>query len=300
MSAACPICGCADARRMFARPPEHDPSGRVFTIVRCHDCGVERLDPLPTEAELDDAYGAAYYAGHSPDEGIAGRLRRIAWSSEIRRLTPYLRPGREVLEVGCGTGELLASIRRRHGCVVTGVERSSSAIEATRSKGIPVHAGTLEDAAFEDGRFDVILMRHVVEHVPSPRDLLTAAGRLLSDRGVLLITIPVTEGWDYRIFGELWDGYEVPVHIYHFPPRAIDRLLADTGFVVRSRSHSLVPNPFIIGARRRMERRGHARLARRTTIANPVALTLAMPLGVAAGLARRSGRLTLIAAPRRA
>ena len=300
MSAPCPICGGTDARPLFSRPPDHDANGRVFTLLRCDSCSVERLDPLPTEDELDAAYGADYYARHSPDSGFAGGLRKMAWAAEIRKLIPYLKPGSEVLEVGCGTGELLASIRRRYACAVTGVERSTAAIEATRSKGIDVHEGSLEDAPFDDGRFDAILMRHVVEHVPSPRDLLEVAKRLLSPRGVLLITIPVTEGWDQRMFGDLWDGYQVPVHLYHFPPRSLERLLSDTGFVVRGRTHSLVPNPFITGARRRMEQRGYSRLARGATIKNPVALTLALPFGVAAGIARRSGRLTLIAAPRRA
>jgi len=295
----CPICGGGDSRLLFSRPPDHDPAGRVFSLLRCTSCGVERLDPLPTEAELDQAYGADYYARHSPDSGFAGGLRKMAWAAEIRKLAPYLRPGAEVLEVGCGTGELLASIRRRYACAVTGVERSKAAIEATRSKRIDVHEGSLEDASFADGRFDAILMRHVVEHVPSPRDLLGVARRLLSSRGALLITVPVTEGWDQRMFGELWDGYQVPVHLYHFPPRSLERLLSDTGFVVRARTHSLVPNPFITGARRRLERRGHDVLARGATIMNPLALTLALPFGLAAGVARRSGRLTLIAAPRR-
>jgi len=300
MSGLCPICGGAEAQELFSRPPDHDPTGRVFTLLRCASCGVERLDPLPTEDELDAAYGADYYARHSPDSGFAGGLRKMAWAAEIRQLRPYLTPGAEVLEVGCGTGELLASIRRRYACAVAGVERSKAAIEATRAKRIEVHEGSLEDAPFDEGRFDAILMRHVVEHVPAPRDLLTAARRLLSPRGALLITIPVTEGWDQRMFGELWDGYQVPVHLYHFPPRSLERLLSDTGFVVRARTHSLVPNPFITGARRRMEQRGYDRLARSATIKNPLALTLALPFGVAAGIARRSGRLTLVAAPRRA
>lgn len=295
MSLPCPVCDGVDAQVLFSRPPDYDPRGRVFSVLRCTACAVERLDPLPTEGELDLAYGAAYYERHSPDTGAAGRLRRIAWDVEIRPLRRHLKRGARVLEVGCGTGELLSILRRRYDADVQGIERSAPAIEACKAKAIPVHAGTIEDAPIPDAGVDVMIMRHVLEHVTSPRDLLSRARRLLAPRGALLLTVPVTGGWDQKMFGELWDGYRVPEHILHFPPRSVDALLHEAGFSVAMRRHSVVPNPWINAMEKRLQRDGRDRAARFVTLRNPIVLMLTLPVSAVAAAARRSGRMTVLA-----
>ena len=297
MSAACAVCAEVDARTLFRRPPDHDPAGREFTVLRCAGCGTERLDPMPTEAELDDAYGAAYYEEHSPDTGSAGALRRLAWRTEMRSLTPFLRPGARVLELGCGTGSFLALIRERFGAEVTGVERSPEAAKLARRRGVRVVEGTLMDAGLSDRGFDVVIMRHVLEHVPDPRALLAETRRILGGRGALFLTIPVTGGWDHRAFGPSWEGYEIPEHLWLFPRAALMRLLDETGFFVESRRDAPVPNSWIKGARRSLQSRGSQRAARAMSLRNPVALLAASPLGLASALARRSSRLTLLARP---
>ena len=298
MSTTCPICGSSAATLLFQRPPDNDPGGRVFSILRCGTCRVEWLDPFPTEEELDTAYGSGYYERHSPDEGAAGRLRRMAWDLEIRPLKSRLKQGVRVLEVGCGTGELLAIMRRRHGAVVQGIERSEDAIAACKAKGIPVHAGSLGDVPVEEHGVDVIIMRHVLEHVPSPRDLLARAHSLLAPGGALLLTVPVTGGWDQRAFKDRWEGYRIPEHLLHFPSEVVESLLNDAGFKVGMERHSIVPNPWVNAVQLRLKRAGREKAARFVTLRNPLALALALPLSATASVARRSGRLTILAVAR--
>ena len=295
MSTACPVCGDERGRILFSRPPDNDPDGRVFSVIRCARCRVERLDPLPTEAELDAAYGDEYYVRHSPDRGFAGRLRRLAWAAEIRPLARHLRPGIRVLEIGCGTGELLFRLRERFRAEVEGIERSAPAVAACRRRGIAVHQGSLGDAPIRPSSVDIVMMRHVLEHVPSPRGLLDNVREILAPQGLLLVTVPVTGGWDHRLFGDEWDGYRIPEHLFHFPGPALDRLISDSGFVVQTRRYSWVPNPWINSTQRILHRRGAARAARAASIRNPVALALAAPVSAAAALSGRSGRLTVLA-----
>lgn len=252
---------------------------------------------MPSEAELDEAYGAEYYEQHSPDTGAAGALRRLAWRAEMRPLRPFLKPGAPVLEVGCGTGSFLNLIRERFGADVVGIERSPEAAKLARARGVRVVDGTLLDARLPDRGFDAVIMRHVLEHVPDPRDVLAETRRILGTRGALLLTIPVTGGWDHRAFGPSWEGYEIPEHLWLFPRAALMRLLDETGFSVESGRDAPVPNSWIKGARRRLQRRGSQRAARAVSLRNPVALLAASPLGLASALARRSSRLTLLARP---
>jgi SAM-dependent methyltransferase len=297
MSAACAGCGERSAVELFRRPPQHDPTGRPFAIVRCERCGVERLDPLPTEAELDEAYAAAYYEDRSPDTGASGVLRRIAWRAEVRPLMPLLSRGVRVLELGCGTGSFLAQLRQWFDVDATGQERSAAAAEEARRRGIRVIEKALADADLPAKAFDVVIMRHVLEHVPDPRGLLATARRVIADGGALLVTVPVTGGWDQRAFGPSWDGYEIPEHLWLFPRGVLTRLFHDAGFTVQERRESFVPNPWVNGTQRVLERRGAQRLARFFTLRNPISLVIGAPVGVAAGLLGRSGRLTVVARP---
>ncbi len=297
MSARCVGCGEQRAVELFRRPPQHDPGGRPFAVVRCERCGVERLDPIPTEAELDEAYASAYYADRSPDTGAAGALRRLAWRAEIRPLTPFLRRGVRVLELGCGTGTFLARLQRRFNVEATGQERTAVAAEEARRRGIRVVEKALADADLAPATFDVVIMRHVLEHVPDPPALLGAARRVIADDGALLVTVPVTGGWDQRAFGPSWDGYEIPEHLWLFPRDVLMRLFHNGGFKVEARRESFVPNPWLNGGRRVLERRGAPRLARFFSLRNPISLVLGAPIGLAAGLFGRSGRLTVLARP---
>jgi hypothetical protein len=97
------------------------------------------------------------------------------------------------------------------------------------------------------------------------------------------------------MFGDLWDGYRVPEHLMHFPPRSVDALLNEAGFRVAMRKHSVVPNPWINAVERRLQRDGRDRAARFVTLRNPVALMLSLPVSAAAAAARRSGRMTVLA-----
>ena len=82
-----------------------------------------------------------------------------------------------------------------------------------------------------------------------------------------------------------------------FPREVLGRVFLESGFAVAARHESYVPNPWLNGARRALERRGAPRLARFFSLRNPISLALGAPVGLAAGLLRRSSRITILARP---
>jgi SAM-dependent methyltransferase len=122
-----------------------------------------------------------------------------------------------------------------------GVEPGKKAALQTAERGITVHCGPFETIDFGNQRFDVITMWHVLEHIPEPRAVLEMISHLLRDDGYLVMGVPNYDSVDRRFFGEKWNGFELPLHLYHFNPDSVSELLNRTGFRCQSINHLIRP-----------------------------------------------------------
>jgi hypothetical protein len=64
---------------------------------------------------------------------------------------------------------------------------------------------------------------------------------MLKDKGLLLVGIPNYDSLDRNIFQESWNGFEIPLHLYHFTPAAIKKLLNLSGFKCMKVVHTIRP-----------------------------------------------------------
>ena len=98
--------------------------------------------------------------------------------------------GKKVLDVGCGGG-ILAEALNELGAIVTGIDASENTIGVakTHSKSIGSDVkyiqNTIEEftSSYPDERFDVITCLEMLEHVPSPNEIIKSCSNLLKDDG---------------------------------------------------------------------------------------------------------------------
>ncbi|CAG0971212.1 putative S-adenosylmethionine-dependent methyltransferase/MSMEI_2290 [Myxococcaceae bacterium] len=236
---ACPVCGGAWARPRFAI------EGFASRLVECTDCGLGRLDPLPSEADLDAHYPDAYYGDpgrkfRGPVEGIV----RILGTRHIRFLSRGVRPGGRLLDVGCGRGVLLSELAER-GFEVHGVERSKAAAEGADPRAEIRIVSRLADAEYRDSFFDAIVIWHVLEHLREPVETVREIHRILAPGGKLVVAVPNFSSLQAKRAGAAWFHLDLPRHVFHFPLAALRRLLVESGFSIESEHHfSLRQNPF--------------------------------------------------------
>lgn len=119
------------------------------------------------------------------------------FGSHARGLYPVLLsqlaqiPRRSLLDVGCGTGELLRLVGERFPeTACTGVDLSPEMLAVARDKlgdGVELVQGDAECLPFPDEAFDVVLCCDSFHHYPNPRAVLAQFARVLRPGGVVLL-----------------------------------------------------------------------------------------------------------------
>ena len=80
------------------------------------------------------------------------------------------------------------------------------------------------------GRYDLVSMNHLIEHVFDPLLLVERAFQLLRPGGYVLGQLPCLDGWERRIFGHNWGGYHFPRHLQGLSRNGLEHVLRSAGF----------------------------------------------------------------------
>lgn len=128
-----------------------------------------------------------------------------------------------ILDFGCGTGGILNQLRAKERLAV---EVNETAAEEARRSGIQVFPA-IED--IPDGRVDVAISHHALEHVPSPGHILSHLLRVLRPGGRARIVVPAESPfWSYQ--GRWSDDNDR--HLFSWTPRTLGHLMRESGFEV--------------------------------------------------------------------
>lgn len=93
------------------------------------------------------------------------------------------------LDVGCSFGWLLERVESS-GYRGFGIDPSLAAVAEARGAGLRVCAGVFPQALDREGRFEVVSLMDVLEHLEDPVSAIRTAARLTSAEGVLIVQVP--------------------------------------------------------------------------------------------------------------
>ena len=136
------------------------------------------------EQQRDDVYT------HGHQESVLRSHRWRTAENSAAYLLPRLRPGLDLLDVGCGPGTITADLAQRvaPGHVV-GLDRSAEVIAQARTLAAPVEwtTGDIYNLTQGSESFDVVHAHQVLQHLTDPVAALTEMRRVLRPGGVLAV-----------------------------------------------------------------------------------------------------------------
>ncbi len=152
-----------------------------------------------------------------------------------------------VLDIGCGAGVLGARVRERNKAEVIGIERNEKAASQARRSLDKVLLADVEaiDFAkvFGTRMFDCVIVADVIEHLNNPWLLLSQIHKVLTDDGVLVVSVPNIRHWRIAralIFRGRWDyedqGILDRTHLRFFTRATLHDALSHAGFSIMSSS----------------------------------------------------------------
>jgi SAM-dependent methyltransferase len=301
---SCPVCGSDDHGRLLqAEDAMHGLPG-TWTVRRCRRCGHGFTTPRPDRASI----GRFYPEDYSPFTTPVAESRHPTTTTRLQAavrslldpretLLPPGGPGR-VLEIGCGSGRVLADLARR-GWEARGLEPSPGAADrASMATGLPVDCGTVESAEYRAESFDLVVALMVLEHLHDPLADLRRIESWLRPGGFVTGSIPNAASWELRVFGSHWFALQVPTHLQHFTPRSLSLLVASAGLEMPRIVHQRNVSNLVVQLGRALERRGWpgARPLLDYPRRGPRSLRLALwPLAASLAAARQGGRISFIA-----
>ena len=119
-------------------------------------------------------------------------------SADLHTLAALVPTGSRVLDLGCGTGELLAYLMRERGCTGYGVEIDDTNVQACVARGVNVIQLNLEEglALFADSSFDVVLQIDTLQHLRNTEVMLRETARV---GRTAIVAFPNFAHWPNRL-----------------------------------------------------------------------------------------------------
>lgn len=190
-----------------------------------YDSKLQMLVTHPQPSDLSKYYKSKDYISHSDGrknllEKLYQLVKKYNLKHKVKLINSFNPKSKQLLDIGSGTGDFLIEAKN-NGWAIEGIEPNRLARTNAAKKGIHLHE---KIEGLSKGKFDVITLWHVLEHLPDLQNQIDSISSLLNPQGVLIIAAPNFKSYDAKIYGRFWAAFDVPRHLWHFSRNSIPLL----------------------------------------------------------------------------
>lgn len=245
---ACKICHNTTNNKTYSAREMMFGYRDTFTYIECSACGCVQIQDVPSN--LSKYYPPEYYSfdGGEKASGVKLFLKRqlvqyclhgknaIGWLLSKKFGRPFQREWFQkgnitkesnILDVGCGAGQLLNELSLANFSHLTGVDPFIEK-DLVYENGVQVFKKEITQM---NGQYDFIMLHHSFEHVDHPLLVLKELHRLLRHDRYLLIRIPVAS-FAWKKYGINWVQLDPPRHLFLHTAKSLELLAKEAGFTL--------------------------------------------------------------------
>jgi len=199
-----------------------------YEALQCNHCKMISINPPPSNEGLSKFY-SGYLSHRLNDEEILLQQRKLTYQIDHDWITKHIDHG-DVLDIGCSGGHFLNFFDHKKWNRL-GVDIESDDAEfAKKEYDVDVNVGFFPDLSFEK-KFDLLMMRGVIEHISDPIQYLKKSSELVKPGGFLFITAtPAGDSFAFYVYREKWRLFTPPEHLHFFTIQLLTKKLKEFGF----------------------------------------------------------------------
>jgi len=233
----CPLCRNS-TKALGVKPCLEDFETGLYY---CYGCGSMFREPMPTVDQLQK-----YYSRFKFDISNLIFLRRVKkCEGQVKYIEGVLHEFKinkntHILDLGAGIGILVYLLRQRGFSSVVGVEPRETAIDYAKQKlGVDLVKGYCEDAHLHANQdSSVLLMSHVLEHMPNPVYFMQYLKRYFS-KSYLWIEVPDGNYESSEFNGVVAWQMGLDQHLWSFTEKGLCSLLQGLDFKILKAEHAV-------------------------------------------------------------
>lgn len=181
------------------------------------------------------AFDEQYFSTHTYADVSFAKFSQYWWSNRFYAMLArrYGKRGARLLEVGSGLGHLIGQLEDTF--QTYGMDLNHWAVKVSKSviQRTSLQTASAQDLPFADDSFNVVIIKHIVEHLPDPARAIREIGRVTEPGGILILATPNLSSLLKPWKGDKWIGYQDPTHISLKPPEEWLSLIRAAGFSLR-------------------------------------------------------------------
>lgn len=244
----CRICGNFQGNRDYYVREMMFGFREVFHYFECASCGCLQIQDFPSN--ISEFYAAGYYSfsllpSDRASFSVKNFVKKVCvnqalfqkWllgRASVCTLTDLsvrslIRCGvskeSRILDVGCGSGSLLYTLREAGARNLLGIDPYIQS-DIKYANGLTIYKNFLCEI---HGPWDLVMFHHSFEHLADPLETLCICERLLAKDGRCLIRIPTVSSYAWQHYRTNWVQLDAPRHFFLFSAKSLQFVASKAG-----------------------------------------------------------------------